>query len=83
MANVTVYPTKASVLRIVHPSHGPLKAGGVGTSWIMDGFTSRMLTDGLVTMDVSKAYAGQANPLAARNTLATPPLRPAATKRKA
>jgi hypothetical protein len=81
MANITVYPTKASALRIVHPSHGPLKEGQ-GTSWINDGFTMRMLSDGLVTEDASKAYRGQPNPLPQRPTLTPPPARPA-KKRKA
>jgi hypothetical protein len=63
--NVTVYPTKASALRIRHPSHGPLRAGQ-GTSWIKDGFTSRMLSDGLVTEDPGAAYLGPPNPLPLR-----------------
>ena len=78
MANVTVYPTKASALRIAHPSHGPLRAGQ-GTVWINDGFTARMLSDGLVTEDVKKAYMGQAKPLPVRPTVTLPPAR----KRKA
>jgi hypothetical protein len=77
---ITVYPTKASALRIQHPSHGALKAGQ-GTSWPNDGYTMRMLSDGLVTQDASEAYMGQPNPLPPRSTATPPPARPA-RKRK-
>lgn len=51
---VKVYPTAMSSLAIRHPSDGALREGG--TIWTMDGFTARMLADGAVTKDKSKAY---------------------------
>ena len=45
---VKVYPTKASALNVTHPIDGRLVAAG--SQWEDDGFTARMLSDGIVTL---------------------------------
>jgi hypothetical protein len=69
---VKVYATKQSALLIAHPSAGRVQLGG--SNWPMDGFTSRMLSDGLLTQDVTKAYAGPQHPrLKPRDVPVAPP----------
>jgi hypothetical protein len=58
MATITVYPTKESALNVVHPTSGKLKLAG--SAWQMDGFTSRMVSDGIVTLDPDKAWRAPA-----------------------
>jgi hypothetical protein len=55
-----VYPTSASSLVIAHPIDGKLRAEG--SDWEADGFTARMLTDGAVTDDASRAWGGPPAP---------------------
>lgn len=75
---ITVYPTKASALKITHP--GGLKLGIAGSAWPKDGFTSRMLTDGILTTDPAKAYKAPPDPLHASPGLASSAnTKPAAT----
>ena len=58
---ITVYPTKASALKITHPS-GNLKVGVGGSEWPLDGFTSRMLSDNILTRDQALGYTGSSDP---------------------
>jgi hypothetical protein len=68
---VKVYATKQSALLIRHPDAGLVQLGG--SSWPMDGFTSRMLSDGLLTQDEAKAYVGAPHPrLQARDVPVAP-----------
>ena len=46
---VMVFAVKPSVIGLRHPIDGPLKPEG--SLWELDGFTARMLTDGLVTRE--------------------------------
>lgn len=70
-AQVKVYATKQSALLITHPSAGLLQPGG--SSWPMDGFTSRMLSDGLMTQDETKAYVGEPHPYLAKRDVPVAP----------
>jgi len=54
MATVKVYPTHPDALNIGHPINGKLRVSG--SDWEMDGFTSRMLTDGIITKDETKGW---------------------------
>jgi hypothetical protein len=60
MPKVMLWPTKANAMNVRHPSDGLPKIDGC--LWENDGFTARMLTDGIFTLDRAKAWAG--NPLA-------------------
>lgn len=51
---IKVYPTKKNALNLRHPTGGQLQAAG--SLWVKDGFTNRMLSDGLVTTDPGKAW---------------------------
>jgi len=73
MAKITVYPTKASALNVKHPTEGQLKIDG--SSWTLDGFTSRLISDGILTEEPAKAYRGP--PPSSSTT------RPAATSKSA
>lgn len=55
MTKIIVYPTKASALNVKHDTDGPLRA--TGSQWELDGYTSRLLVDGILTRDPAKAYA--------------------------
>jgi hypothetical protein len=62
MVKILVKPKSPNALKIVHPTDGPLYAEG--SSWDLDGFTSRMLIDGEITSD---------DPLVKEETPPTPP----------
>ena len=59
-----VYPAKATAMALNrtrppgHPTAGPLNADG--SDWPEDGFTFRMLVQGIVTEDGAKAWKGDA-----------------------
>jgi hypothetical protein len=54
VAKIKVWPTKASALNVAHPIDGKPKADGA--MWEQDGFTARMLSDGIMTRDEGKAF---------------------------
>ena len=54
MAKIKVYPTSKNATVIKHPIDGKLSPWG--SDWTNDGYTMRCLTDGALTMDVSKAW---------------------------
>lgn len=53
--SVKVFPMSKNALNIIHPETG-YKLSADGSTWPEDGFTARMLSDGEVTTDESKAW---------------------------
>jgi len=49
-----VYPTKASALNVKHPLGHPITIAGA--EWPEDGFTFRMLAQGIFTEDPTLVY---------------------------
>jgi hypothetical protein len=47
MKTIKVYPTKASALRLEHPTAGKMRADGA--MWPKDSFTCRRIKDGAIT----------------------------------
>ena len=56
MAKIRVFPTKASALNVRHGVDGTISMGG--SMWEQDGFTSRLITDGILTIDPAKGWRG-------------------------
>lgn len=57
MAGTKVFPTHSDAMSITHPINGKLREKG--SEWEMDGFTSRMITDGSLTLDESKGWTSK------------------------
>lgn len=54
MAKITVYPTKQSALLMTHPIDGKVRLAG--SAWEQDGYTYRLITDGILTIDPDRAW---------------------------
>lgn len=49
-----LFPTTENASKLSHPTAGPMKH--IGAEWPGDGFTYRLVTDGIMTTDPSKGW---------------------------